>query len=64
MDLLYGMYLMVDNDFRANNFDEIIYHYSTIFIDTLKKLKFQGKIPQVFEFFIDILRHRHMGIKI
>ncbi|XP_055854233.1 uncharacterized protein LOC129917984 [Episyrphus balteatus] len=62
MDLLYGMYLIVDNDMRANNFDEIIHHYCTIFIDTLKKLKFEGKIPQIFEFFIDILRHGHMEL--
>ncbi|XP_055915093.1 uncharacterized protein LOC129948211 [Eupeodes corollae] len=62
MDIMYGMYMIIDDELRINHFDEIIHHYSSNFINTLKSMKFEGKIPQVFEFFTEILRHRHMEL--
>ncbi|XP_055857103.1 uncharacterized protein LOC129919981 [Episyrphus balteatus] len=59
LDVLYGMYMLVDENMRLNCYDEIIHYYSSNFIDTLKKLKFQGEIPKISDFFIDVLRHRH-----
>ncbi|XP_055857104.1 uncharacterized protein LOC129919983 [Episyrphus balteatus] len=59
LDVLYGMYMLVDDNMRTNCYDELIHYYSSNFIETLKKLKFQGEIPKISDFFIEILQHRH-----
>ncbi|XP_055854162.1 uncharacterized protein LOC129917939 [Episyrphus balteatus] len=61
LDVLYGMYVLADRDVRLNHYDELIHFYSSNFIETLKKLKFQGNIPKISDFFIEILHHRHWG---
>ncbi|XP_055856233.1 uncharacterized protein LOC129919398 [Episyrphus balteatus] len=62
MDVIYGLYMVINEDVRTNHHDEIIHYYCSNFIETLEKLKFQGNLPKISDFFIDILRHRHWEI--
>lgn len=62
LDVLYGFYMLVNKDVRTNHHDELIYYYCSNFIDTLKKCNFQGKIPKISDFYIDILRHTRWEI--
>lgn len=59
LDVLKGIYMLADESVRTVCYDEMIYFYSSNFIETLKRLKFQGEIPKISDFFIEILRHRH-----
>lgn len=62
MDVLYGMYMLIATDLRTHHYEEIIHHYCSCFIETLEKLKFSGKIPKIFEFYVDILHHKHLEL--
>ncbi|XP_055859076.1 uncharacterized protein LOC129921313 [Episyrphus balteatus] len=55
-DVIYAKYTIMDSNIRTNYIDELIHYYSLNFIETLKKLDFQGEIPKVSDFYDDILR--------
>ncbi|XP_055844012.1 uncharacterized protein LOC129910600 [Episyrphus balteatus] len=62
LDVMYGIYMLCDPSICINNFDEIMYFYSSNFIDTLKELKFEGEIPNISDFYIELYRHRHFAL--
>ncbi|XP_055902678.1 uncharacterized protein LOC129938887 [Eupeodes corollae] len=59
LDVIYGLYMLTNEDVRQHHRDEFFNFYSSNFIETLKKLQFRGHIPKISDFFMDILRHRH-----
>ncbi|XP_055918985.1 uncharacterized protein LOC129951021 [Eupeodes corollae] len=59
LDVMYGIYMLLDPKLRSTYFDEIMYFYCSNFIDTLKKLKFQGEIPKITDFYIEMYCHPH-----
>lgn len=63
LDLIYGMYMLVNSDVRENHYDELIHYYCSNFTEVLEKLKVEkSKIPKISDFFIDLLRHRRWDL--
>lgn len=61
LDLIYSIYNMLSPEQRRNQRDEFIYFYFSTFIDTLKKIKYEGALPSLVEFRQQFYRHRYLG---
>lgn len=62
LDLINGIYMLCDPQLRLNTFEELFYFYCSNFIETLEKMNFQGEIPTVADFYMEMYRHRHYEV--
>lgn len=62
IDLLYFIVGSPTIDIKVNEFDTLVHHYYTILVQTLKKLKYQKKIPSLTDLHVDILRRGIFGL--
>lgn len=61
LDLIYSIYNMLSPEQRRNQRDELLFFYFSTFIDTLKKIKYDGVLPSLVEFRKQFYRHRYLG---
>lgn len=48
-DLFYFIMTSTHDDIKFNRFDEIVQIYHSLFAEYLRKLKYEGKIPTLYE---------------
>ncbi|EDW66727.1 uncharacterized protein [Drosophila virilis] len=49
-DIIYAIYMLFDGKLREEKSNELIYNYFQTFVNTLKKIGYQGKVPSLVEF--------------
>lgn len=55
VDIHYFINTSLNDDLRENHQDELFYFYYTTLVDLLKRLKYSGKIPSLYEFLMEAL---------
>ncbi|KAL5291263.1 hypothetical protein ACFFRR_010584 [Megaselia abdita] len=58
IDLIYTLYMMINEDDRINRRNEIIHYYFEVFTETLNKLKFSGEYPKLTDLYKDFITYK------
>ncbi|KAH8310213.1 hypothetical protein KR044_000008, partial [Drosophila immigrans] len=59
-DIIYSIYNMLSAEQRQNQRDEFIYFYFSTFIETLKKINYDGELPTLLKFREQLFRHKYL----
>lgn len=59
IDVIYGLYMVLNADLRLNHRNEIVHYYAINFIEVLERYYFPKEKPKISDFFIEMLRHKH-----
>lgn len=62
IDLHYFFNTSLKEELRLNNQQEFIKYYYDILAETLKALKFKGKLPTLFQFNLEIMSRKFLGM--
>lgn len=61
LDIIYGLYNMIDNEVRVQHRHELMTHYYNEFTATLKKIGYLGKVPTLVDLNVEMLRKGSFG---
>uniref|UniRef100_A0A0A1X3Y0 Uncharacterized oxidoreductase dhs-27 n=1 Tax=Zeugodacus cucurbitae TaxID=28588 RepID=A0A0A1X3Y0_ZEUCU len=62
-DLIYSIFMLLDDKLRPRR-AEFLYHYFTIFKETLEKIGYNGPAPSLIKFRENLFRHRYTELLI
>ena len=61
IDIFCSIQMLFDADLRQNHRDEMIRYYFSIFIDTLRNVKYTGKLPTLEDLYSDMFKCKEFG---
>ncbi|KAL5291261.1 hypothetical protein ACFFRR_010583 [Megaselia abdita] len=62
LDLMYMLYMMMDEDDRIHRRNEIIHYYFEVFTETLNNMKFSGKYPKLTDLYKDFIAYKDLEL--
>ncbi|XP_017485223.1 PREDICTED: uncharacterized protein LOC108373790 [Rhagoletis zephyria] len=60
-DLIYSIFMLLDSKLRPNT-AEFLYHYFSVFRDTLERLGFEGPLPTLAKFREQLFQHKFLEL--